>query len=113
MEKGGEVGRERYRQNIARLIRSKSAYENYEKSKKALEDNDLATARALARKAVAAEPDEGHFHSLLGDIESAGENHQRARKHYADAISRNSNFCLLYTSPSPRDRTRSRMPSSA
>ena len=25
----------------------------------------------------------------------------------------NFNFCLLYTSPSPRDRTRSRMPSSA
>ena len=25
----------------------------------------------------------------------------------------NSQFCLLYTSPSPRDRTRSRMPSSA
>ena len=24
-----------------------------------------------------------------------------------------SSFCLLYTSPSPRDRTRSRMPSSA
>ena len=24
-----------------------------------------------------------------------------------------SDFCLLYTSPSPRDRTRSRMPSSA
>ena len=26
---------------------------------------------------------------------------------------RGDNFCLLYTSPSPRDRTRSRMPSSA
>ena len=25
----------------------------------------------------------------------------------------NNEFCLLYTSPSPRDRTRSRMPSSA
>ena len=25
----------------------------------------------------------------------------------------NGNLCLLYTSPSPRDRTRSRMPSSA
>ena len=25
----------------------------------------------------------------------------------------NPNYCLLYTSPSPRDRTRSRMPSSA
>ena len=28
-------------------------------------------------------------------------------------IKQESNFCLLYTSPSPRDRTRSRMPSSA
>ena len=26
---------------------------------------------------------------------------------------KHSEFCLLYTSPSPRDRTRSRMPSSA
>ena len=31
---------------------------------------------------------------------------------YEDFIS-NNKFCLLYTSPSPRDRTRSRMPSSA
>ena len=29
------------------------------------------------------------------------------------SIEINSNSCLLYTSPSPRDRTRSRMPSSA
>ena len=28
-------------------------------------------------------------------------------------IYENCDFCLLYTSPSPRDRTRSRMPSSA
>ena len=32
-------------------------------------------------------------------------------KYYA--ILPENNFCLLYTSPSPRDRTRSRMPSSA
>ena len=31
----------------------------------------------------------------------------------AVTISLNDNGCLLYTSPSPRDRTRSRMPSSA
>ena len=30
-----------------------------------------------------------------------------------DASSGNTGICLLYTSPSPRDRTRSRMPSSA
>ena len=28
-------------------------------------------------------------------------------------LEQNPNICLLYTSPSPRDRTRSRMPSSA
>ena len=30
-----------------------------------------------------------------------------------DTLATDSNICLLYTSPSPRDRTRSRMPSSA
>ena len=30
-----------------------------------------------------------------------------------DGTSQAGNTCLLYTSPSPRDRTRSRMPSSA
>ena len=30
-----------------------------------------------------------------------------------EVITNNTNTCLLYTSPSPRDRTRSRMPSSA
>ena len=30
-----------------------------------------------------------------------------------DLVSSGATFCLLYTSPSPRDRTRSRMPSSA
>ena len=32
---------------------------------------------------------------------------------YGDAYAQSFNSCLLYTSPSPRDRTRSRMPSSA
>ena len=31
----------------------------------------------------------------------------------ADSLGERTLFCLLYTSPSPRDRTRSRMPSSA
>ena len=37
-------------------------------------------------------------------------------KEYADALAQTTGHticCLLYTSPSPRDRTRSRMPSSA
>ena len=33
--------------------------------------------------------------------------------HKSDLLNNNNIPCLLYTSPSPRDRTRSRMPSSA
>ena len=32
---------------------------------------------------------------------------------FAEEVSKRSNGCLLYTSPSPRDRQKSRMPSSA
>eukprot|EP00656_Telonema_subtile_P001413 TRINITY_DN10636_c0_g2_i2.p1 TRINITY_DN10636_c0_g2~~TRINITY_DN10636_c0_g2_i2.p1 ORF type:complete len:632 (+),score=93.61 TRINITY_DN10636_c0_g2_i2:114-2009(+) len=41
------------------------------------------------------------------------ENIWSQRRQYAGMLSDHSPFCLLYTSPSPRDRTRSRMPSSA
>ena len=34
-------------------------------------------------------------------------------EHVADGVAEQVESCLLYTSPSPRDRTRSRMPSSA
>ena len=37
----------------------------------------------------------------------------KSRKITEDGVSFRSHICLLYTSPSPRDRTRSRMPSSA
>ena len=44
----------------------------------------------------------------------AGEmNSLEAAKAKAGVLSRLEDICLLYTSPSPRDRTRSRMPSSA
>ena len=36
-----------------------------------------------------------------------------ANKSAKEVIKNNLKSCLLYTSPSPRDRTRSRMPSSA
>ena len=43
--------------------------------------------------------------SLIGDV-------QRTAKAFYE-VNERINACLLYTSPSPRDRTRSRMPSSA
>ena len=50
------------------------------------------------------------------EIGHVGLTEKEAREQYGDSISVfkvNASICLLYTSPSPRDRTRSRMPSSA
>ena len=51
----------------------------------------------------------GHDIGLLAQLQRDGDDGLVARERLvADTVA-----CLLYTSPSPRDRTRSRMPSSA
>ena len=56
------------------------------------------------------------------DLQDAGDPVEQAKIYsdggadeicFLDITASNENSCLLYTSPSPRDRTRSRMPSSA
>ncbi len=89
---GGETGRQRYRQRVARLLKAKPAYANYDKAEKALADNDTRQAKALVKKAIAIEPGEGHFHSLLGDIERKNKNSRAARRHYDKAIGLNGDF---------------------
>lgn len=93
---GGEVGRERYRLNMARLVKSKPAYETYEKAQKALSDGNSSLAKSLVRKAIAVEPREGHFHSLLGKIEQRNKRFSTARGHYDKAISLNGDFFYYY-----------------
>ena len=48
------------------------------------------------------------YHIIRGTLDTQGLEKRRQRRSKYGAKS-----CLLYTSPSPRDRTRSRMPSSA
>ena len=50
--------------------------------------------------------------ALADEYYMAG-NNQKAFELYESCLDGMYNNCLLYTSPSPRDRTRSRMPSSA
>jgi len=88
----GETGADRYQQNISRLIKAKPAYDAYDDAKKALADNDLSGARTLVRRAIRLEPNEGHFHSMLGDIELAGNNPRAAVGHYNSAIRANDGF---------------------
>ena len=57
--------------------------------------------------------------SLIGETKIAPQKNQVSisdlvpNKYQPRKIFDEASFCLLYTSPSPRDRTRSRMPSSA
>ena len=85
---------------------------------------------AIAAKTVDPNPKlEGTIHSAAKEIEDAGgaalaiecdiRNEDEVQRAVAQTVERFGgidicvNNCLLYTSPSPRDRTRSRMPSSA
>ena len=88
----GEIGRERYQQNMRRLLRTEPAYDAYEDAKKAFAEKDFNKARSLARRAISIEPNEGHFHSFLGDMEAEGRNWRGALGHYDRAITLNDNF---------------------
>ena len=53
------------------------------------------------------------FENNFGTAEVMARSIPEAKKKILDCIEIDSWCCLLYTSPSPRDRTRSRMPSCA
>ena len=67
----------------------------------------LALGGALPTAAVEVvfKPVADGVYAYVGDIEG--------RTYENEGLNANIGLCLLYTSPSPRDRTRSRMPSSA
>ena len=59
-------------------------------------------------------PWEGRVFAMLNLVAKAGAYRNADEfRHAIERIAEDHYFCLLYTSPSPRDRTRSRMPSSA
>ncbi|GAV21364.1 TPR repeat-containing protein YfgC precursor [Mariprofundus micogutta] len=96
LPKGGEKGVARYRAKTAHLIRSKPAYDNYDKGREALAKGDTATAKRLAMRAVAVEPREGHFYGLVGDIEQKRGHLQAASRQYDKATRLNPHFFYYY-----------------
>ena len=81
---------------------------------------EYAQAERLYREVLAVEPGQpialhllGVLAHMAGQGEMALELIRAAIHHAPEYVAAHNNLCLLYTSPSPRDRQKSRMPSSA
>ena len=80
----------------------------------------FAAALAHAEASAELQPDAAEMRYQLGvvrmhcnDLDAAADAYEGTLEIDASHVGALVNGCLLYTSPSPRDRTRSRMPSSA
>lgn len=93
---GGEIGRDRYQQQIAPLVKAQDAYAAYDEGRKALEEGQTGKALQLAEKALAAEPREALFHALRGDVRFKQKRFQDAVVNYDRAVQRNNAYFHYY-----------------
>ena len=96
LPKGGITGKARYQQVMKRLNETKPAYEDYEKARQMAKENRPKEARKLVNKAIKVEPNEGHFHSFLGDLELDAKRYTSAQNAYSEAIDLNPGFFYSY-----------------
>jgi len=89
---GGELGEQRYRKAIARLVRTKPAYEAYDKARLAFKEKQFDKALALVDKAIKVESQEAAFHTLRGEIHAAKGNHKTALRSYDKAMGLNPGY---------------------
>jgi beta-barrel assembly-enhancing protease len=93
---GGELGAERYRQQIAPLLAAKGAYAAYDQGRQALAKGEAQQALTLADQAIAAEPREALFYGLRGDALQKQGNYRGAVAEYDRALARNGDYFLFY-----------------
>jgi len=89
---GGEMGANRYESAIVRLQRTKEGYAAHDRGRKALAQQDTATALAEARLALQVEPDEALFHALRGDVRAVQNRWSDALINYNRAVDRNPGY---------------------
>ena len=70
-------------------------------------------SRAFCPQIASGDDSDAVSDSIAATIQTAMERSNSKSKDFSHINSHGCSDCLLYTSPSPRDRTRSRMPSSA
>ncbi len=88
----GDLGAARYQAAMRRLQKTKAAYDLFDDAQKDLQNKNTAAALSKVNRAIQIEPQEGHFHSFLGDIERSKGNNRAARKYYDKAVSLNKSF---------------------
>ena len=96
LPESGEIGTRRYKDKIAHLMKTRKAYDAYDKGGKALEEGQAVDALALAQQAIRGEPKEGQFHALVGDIDMKRQKYQNALRNYDKAVQLNSEFFYFY-----------------
>lgn len=96
LPESGELGVQRYKGKIARLIQTKDAYHALDMGSKALSEGNTTEASALAQQAIRGEPNEGRFHALVGDVYMKQKQYQNALASYNKAVELNSEFFYFY-----------------
>jgi len=89
---GGKLGEQRYRKAIARLLRTKPAYDAYDKARLAFKEKQFDKALALVDRAIEVEPEEAAFHTLHGEIHAAKGNQKTALRSYDKAMALNPGY---------------------
>lgn len=93
---GSARGRDAYQRATAGIRKTKEAYAAYDAGRVALAKGDAKAALAGAQQAIAAEPREALFHSLLGSAQAKAGNAKAARAGYDAAIQRNPAFFAFW-----------------
>jgi predicted Zn-dependent protease len=84
----GEIGREAYRRELARLARAQPAYAAYDEGREALRQGDADLALRKAAQAIDIEPAEPIFYGLRGDALAEREEYGGAERAYTEALQR-------------------------
>ncbi len=93
---GGRMGTDEYRLAMQRTMDLKPAYDAYDDGRKALANDDIVGALALANQALDLFDGEAHFHALRGDVRLMEDNYEWAITNYTRAIDRRGNFFYYY-----------------
>jgi predicted Zn-dependent protease len=94
--RGGEVGAESFAAATRQLRHMKPAYDKHDQAMAAAQKKDYSEAKKLAGEAAKAEPNEGIFHVLLGQIALAEKQPEAAAGAFDKAMQLSPNYFAPY-----------------